>query len=76
MEDKYRRTGRTTRLIDNYIQELFKNKRIVVKDHYQNGNDIHINEFLVDSIMRRLALEHTGLNPKRTFKNNESIITI
>lgn len=50
MEDKYRRTGRTTRLIDNYIQELFKNKRIVVKDHYQNGNDIHINEFLVDSI--------------------------
>ena len=34
MEDQLRATGRTSRLVDSYIQELFTNKEIEVRDHF------------------------------------------
>lgn len=54
MED-LRRTGRTTRLVDQYIQDLFNNpgKWIVMQDHHDNGN-----KHLFRIINRRLAIEH------------------
>ena len=60
MEDK-RMSGRTTRLIDNYIQLFFENPKgstIVVKDHYPS-NDAH--RTLMDKIVKRLKLEHPGV---------------
>lgn len=36
MEDQLRATGRTSRLVDSYIQELFNNKEIEVRDHFTN----------------------------------------
>lgn len=64
--DKNRRTGRTTRLADGYIQDLFKDKKIVVVDHFQDGtrktNEI-TSKRLTDIIMKRLAYEHQLSDP-------------
>lgn len=56
--ESLRRTGRTTRLADQYIQDLFNNpgKWIVLCDH-DNGNINHLSNV----INKRLALEHPGL---------------
>ena len=60
MEDN-RKSGRTTRLIDNYIQLLFevdKGELIKVRDHYPS-NDAH--RQLLDKIIKRLKNEHPGM---------------
>ena len=61
MEDR-RKSGRTTRLVDNYIQLLFevdKGQTIQVRDHYPS-NDAH--RMLIDKIVNRLKNEHVGLD--------------
>ena len=52
-----RATGETTRLIDYYIQELYKNYKewILVEDHYDSKNS-HI--ILINAIMKRMGIEH------------------
>ena len=60
MEDK-RKSGRTTRLVDNYIQLLFdvdKGTTIKVRDHYPS-NDAH--RMLIDKILYRFKNEHPGV---------------
>lgn len=55
--NKYKATGRTTRLADDYIQQLFKNigNWVLVVDHFP----IHkATEGLVDIIANRLISEH------------------
>ena len=56
-ENNDRGTGRTTRLIDSYIQELFNNKgsHIDIKDHY---NSREADRILVNKIEKRLQSEH------------------
>lgn len=56
--ESLRRTGRTTRLADQYIQDLFNNpgKWIVLCDH-ADGKVSHLSNV----INKRLALEHPGL---------------
>lgn len=57
-----RKSGRTTRLIDDYIQLLFttdKGSLIKVRDHYPS-NDAH--RMLIDKIINRLKAEHPGIN--------------
>lgn len=58
MEEKYRRTGRTTRLIDGLIQELFKTSKIKVYDHWPTRQS---HERVFKMILKRLSLEHPGL---------------
>ena len=56
-----RKSGRTTRLVDEYIQLLFdvnKGETIKVSDHYPS-NDAH--RMLLDKIANRLKNEHVGL---------------
>lgn len=58
--NEIRCSGRTTRLIDDYIQLLFtteKGSTIKVSDHYPS-NDAH--RRLIDKIMIRLNNEHPG----------------
>ena len=55
IEEKGRATGRTTRLADAFIQELFKTGHIKIIDHY-NSRDAH--KRLFNIICRRLELEH------------------
>lgn len=58
-----RRTGRTTRLADNYIQQLFSKGFVEVRDHYTDGRLGH--EHLFSVICNRLRSEHSHL-----FTNN------
>ena len=56
-----RKSGRTTRLIDDYIQLLFttdKGSLIKVRDHFPT-NDAH--RMLMDKIIERMKNEHPGV---------------
>lgn len=53
-----RATGRSTRLVDEYIQELFNDGQIIVEDHY---GTLESNRFLFDRITTRLSQEHRGV---------------
>lgn len=48
-------TGRTTRLVDKYIQELFTGKAVKIVDH--NGTSDKIVQILIN----RLTTEHEGI---------------
>lgn len=68
-----RGTGRSTRLMDQYIQELFLNGEVIVVDHENTTNS---NMFLTDKIIRRLNAEHRQLRVSRVFKEGEVKISI
>lgn len=54
---KYRATGRTTRLVDEYIQKIYENKGEWVKiaDHYPSKQ---ADKMLADKVAARLKAEH------------------
>lgn len=55
--NKFKATGRTTKLADDYIQVLFKNigNWVSVKDHFPTRR---ATEHLIDVISNRLIAEH------------------
>lgn len=55
--DKYRASGRTTRLVDKYVQELFNNlgEWVRISDHFPGRR---ANEMLMAKIRRRMEIEH------------------
>ena len=61
LDEKDRCSGRTTRLIDGLIQELFKEGKIKVYDHW---DAIQSHEMVFKKILKRLSVEHPkiGLN--------------
>ena len=54
-----RATGRTTRIIDKYIQELYKHQGewIEIKDHFPSPR---ADRMVLNKIMARMELEHPG----------------
>lgn len=73
--DIWRRTGRTTRLVDQYIQMLFKDGQIIIRDHHDTDK---MHEFTFRTVLTRLQVEHPGVmveSNKQSFtirlKNNE-----
>ena len=54
--DNMRGTGRSTRLADKAIQDLFVNGFCIVQDHHREGRDY--SRFLMDKILARLKTEH------------------
>jgi len=53
-----RRSGRTTRIVDSIIQELFNGKTITIADHHMDGKDENSNNYLIMKVFTRLASEH------------------
>lgn len=53
-----RRVGNSTRQADAYIQELFENKIVYIRDHACNSEN-KANFFLVDTIVNRMRFEHS-----------------
>lgn len=53
----YRITGRTTRQVDAYIQQLFNSmgEWVHIYDHYPN---VRADRMLADKIYRRMEMEH------------------
>lgn len=58
----YRRDGNTTRLVDFYIQLLFRGYTVKCLDHHKLGEHRESNERLLNLILRRLALEHSQIS--------------
>ena len=54
-----RSTGRTTRIIDEYIQELYRHQGdwIEIKDHYPSPQS---DRMVLNRIVARMELEHPG----------------
>jgi hypothetical protein len=63
-EESMRFTGRTTRLIDNYVQELFRKREVILKDHYKDGEDYLANSYLANRFKDRINLEHRDVEVK------------
>jgi hypothetical protein len=57
VEIKGRRTGNTTRVIDNAIQLLFKGHAIWVKDNYYDGST-RLDVRIFERLLKRLLSEH------------------
>lgn len=53
-----RRSGRTTRLVDDIIQKLFNGEIVTIADHYMDGKDKDANNYLIMKVLDRLASEH------------------
>lgn len=70
MGNTFRADGTSTRMADQYIQDLFNNGKIHVQDHY-DGRAAH--EHLFHIIMRRLEMEHGS---RINFIANKSKLTI
>lgn len=64
LESQHRQKGRTTRLIDKYIQELFNHNGewVTINDHTDLSSEqvchLQMTRQLVDKIIRRLKIEH------------------
>lgn len=50
-----RRTGRTTRLVDKYVQDYFTSTHVVIRDHVPNTG---CHEDLAELVTDRLIVEH------------------
>lgn len=57
-----RRTGKSTRLIDQYIQQLFELGTITVHDHHESEVS-HL--LLKEKILKRLSFEHPFIEIKK-----------
>jgi hypothetical protein len=53
----YRRTGRSTRIVDAAIQQLFLIGDVVIRDHYDRAE---VHQQLANKMKRRLDMEHGG----------------
>ena len=73
LEAGLRATGRTTRLIDYYIQQLFKKGKVVLRDHHKDGSSVPANERLVSIFEDRLNREHEETTVK--YNNDKGTIT-
>jgi len=73
LEAGLRATGRTTRLIDHYVQELFKKGRVVLKDHHKDGSSVPANERLSSIFEDRMNREHEETTVK--YNNDRGTIT-
>ena len=70
--DVSRRTGRTTRLADKLIQELFIEGSTTIIDHATTPNNM-ADSHLLDVVWRRLMSEHGGKEYFKLDRNKRTI---
>jgi hypothetical protein len=71
-----RMTGKSTRLIDKYVQKMFKliaGQSIQIKDHEDSPQ---ANKLLFDNLHRRLTIEHYHALRSGMFRFNKKDLTI
>lgn len=64
-----RATGRTTRLIDYYVQRIFEiinadkyaEYNLHILDHWKRGNNVYCNKYLIVKILQRIINEHSSV---------------
>lgn len=52
--------GNSTRQIAFAIETLFTEKEVLIQDHYEGGKNAAANRFLLNSILKRIEIEHYG----------------
>lgn len=72
IDESARRTGRTTRQVNEAIDSLFEGCRVIVRDHAENGNMHLANKDLLKKIIRRLEVEH-GIKEPDVFVNEQNV---
>jgi uncharacterized protein (DUF2164 family) len=70
------RSGRTTRIVDLTIQELFKGKTVTILDHHMDGKDRKANQNLTKRILNRLSVEHGIEVENTTLETKEDFVRI
>ncbi len=68
--DNFRRTGRTTKIVDKIIDELFKNGEAICKDHYDSYES---HKRVAGIVWTRLLSEH---NQQCIIHYDDLIITL
>lgn len=53
-----RKIGNSTRQIDAAIQYFFQGYKVVIRDHYMQGENRKANELLFHRVISRLRMEH------------------
>lgn len=71
-----RQSGRTTRIIDRAIQDLFKGKTVQVVDHYLSGQSGTANRLLYEKILKRLQSEHSEVTLDIDYKQGHYAIKL
>jgi hypothetical protein len=75
-EASLRATGRTTRLVDDYVQELFEKGEAILKDHHEGGKNSMANIYISNKFKDRIRLEHRGTNVVYSTAGNVTIAKI
>lgn len=77
MENEKRRSGRTTRMIDEMVQELFTNGSVGIRDHHAT-TDMRVLQNLrndnMKKILNRLASEHHLTVGKGLYRDGDWLI--
>ena len=68
-----RRTGRTTRLVNEYIERLFKEHTIIVRDHYPTQL---ASKYMANMLKKRMEFEHRKKVRVEEFGNMDVKITL
>ena len=55
MIEQKRRTGETTRILDNAVQELFNTGSVKLRDTHENSN---AGRHILNTLLKRLKIEH------------------
>ena len=76
MAKSSRRTGRSTRQIDEAIQSLFTTGFILVIDHHEHGTHSKANEQLFDRVLNRLYVEHSEVYDKARIDKDRLLIVL
>jgi hypothetical protein len=71
-----RRSGNTTRLVDNAIQIIFEGYNCVVRDHHEMGENRIANKRLFDIIIKRIHSEHSWLFRENLIKIDQQNLCI
>ena len=58
MNEDIRKTGQTTRIVDQAIQDLFTNGEVIITDHTDFIKYPQMRMCTLDIVIRRLKLEH------------------
>lgn len=80
IDSPFRRTGRTTRQVDQWIQDLFAGKTIEVFDHYSKSATsmkevFRANNYAFKRLMNRIDSEHKWVIEHIDFNPNAFTIT-
>jgi len=68
-----RRSGRTTRLIDSSIQELFSRGYVICRDHYPTKK---MAKYVFERVLKRVYAEHESITRDLKIDRNNFILAL